>query len=125
MRPPATMRVQDIVDSSFADNPDTRRSTSAYLGTIGGSALVTWWSKGQKVVACSSTEAEYMTLSDGAKDTTFIANLLLELMEIERPSIYLRITLVQFFSHKIDKSVQEQNTLMFAIILYVRRWKQD
>ena len=87
MRPPATMRVQDIVDSSFADNPDTRRSTSAYLGTIGGSALVTWWSKGQKVVACSSTEAEYMTLSDGAKDTTFIANLLLELMEIERPSI--------------------------------------
>jgi hypothetical protein len=81
------MRVQDVVDSSFADNPDTRRSTSAYLGTIGSSALVTWWSKGQKVMACSSTEAEYMTLLDGAKDITFIVNLLLELMEIEWPSI--------------------------------------
>ena len=87
LRAPKLMKVQDVVDSSFGDNPDTRRSTSAYLGTIGGSALVAWWSKGQKVVACSSTEAEYMTLSDGAKDTTFTANLLSELGEIEWPSI--------------------------------------
>ena len=38
-------------------------------------------------MACSSTEAEYMTLLDGAKDTTFIANLLAELGEIKWPSI--------------------------------------
>ena len=87
MRPPHELRVQDVVDSSFGDNPDTRKSTSAYLGTIGGASLVNWISKGQKIVTVSSTEAEYVALSDGSKETTFIMNLLNEVEYVEMPSI--------------------------------------
>ena len=77
----------DVVDSSYADNPDTRKSTSAYLGTIGGNALVHWISKGQPIVTMSSTEAEYVALSDGSKETTFMTNLLGELGHLVLPSI--------------------------------------
>ena len=88
LRPPKELRVQDVVDSSFGDNPDTRKSTSAYLGTIGGTALVNWISKGQAIVTLSSTEAEYVSLSDGAKETTFTAHLLNEITTtVELPSI--------------------------------------
>ena len=88
MRTPTVLRVQDVVDSSFADNPDTRKSTSAYLGTIGGTALINWISKGQSIVTMSSTEAEYVSLSEGAKETTFTAMLLKELVHgVVLPSI--------------------------------------
>jgi hypothetical protein len=87
IRPPRAMRVQDVVDSSFGDNPDTQKSTSAYMGTISGSALINWFSKGQPIVTVSSTEAEYMALSDGSKKTTFITNLLTEVKNVRMPSL--------------------------------------
>ena len=77
------LREQDGVDSSFGDNPDTRKSISAY-----GTALVNWISKGQAIVTLLSTEAEYVSLSDGAKETTFTAHLLNEITTtVELPSI--------------------------------------
>ena len=63
-RPPMELCVQDVVDSLVVDNPDTRKSLSAYLGTIGGGALVNWILKGQNIVIMSSTEAKYVSLSD-------------------------------------------------------------
>ena len=87
MRTPKEMRPMDVVDSAFAINPDTRKSTSAYLGTIGARSLVTWSSKGQNIVTTSSTEAEYVSLSDGVKDTTFVTNLLDEVYYVELPAI--------------------------------------
>ena len=79
--------VQDVVDSSFADNPDTRKSTSDYLGTTGGGALVNWISKDQNIVTMSSTESKYVLLSNGVKETTFIANLLGEIKTVILPSM--------------------------------------
>ena len=35
-----------------------------------------WISKGQNIITMTSMEAKYVALSDGAKETTFIANLL-------------------------------------------------
>jgi hypothetical protein len=78
-RPPMELHVQDVMDSLVANNPDTRKSMSAYLGTIGGGALVNWISKGQNIVIMSSTEAKYVSLSDGTKEITCIANLLGEI----------------------------------------------
>jgi hypothetical protein len=37
LRPPSMLQVQNVVDNSFGDNPDTRKSTSAYIKTISGS----------------------------------------------------------------------------------------
>ena len=87
MRPPMELHVQDVVDSLFADNPDTRKSMSAYLGTIVGGALVNWISKGQNIVTIMNIKSEYVALSDGVKETTFIANLLGEIKTVILPSM--------------------------------------
>ena len=76
LRAPNDLRIQDVVDSAFASNPDTRKSVSGYLGTIGGCALIHWISKGQDIVTQSSTECEYVALRNGSKETVFATNLL-------------------------------------------------
>ena len=81
-RPPMELHVQDVVDSLIANNPDTRKSMSAYLGTVGGGTLVDWISKGQNIVIMSNTEAKYVSLSDGTKEITFIANVLGEINRV-------------------------------------------
>ncbi|XP_021974388.1 secreted RxLR effector protein 161-like [Helianthus annuus] len=49
-------------DSDYAGNIDDSKSTSGYIFHL-GSGPISWQSKKQKVVALSSTEAEYMALS--------------------------------------------------------------
>ncbi|XP_035830863.1 secreted RxLR effector protein 161-like [Helianthus annuus] len=49
-------------DSDYAGNVDDNKSTSGYMFQL-GSSPISWQSKKQKVVALSSTEAEYMALS--------------------------------------------------------------
>jgi hypothetical protein len=46
-----------------------------------------WSSKGQNIVTTSSTEAEYVSVSDGVKDSTFVTNLLNEVYYVELPAI--------------------------------------
>jgi hypothetical protein len=87
LRAPTEMRIYDVVDSAFANNTDTRKSTNAYLGTIGKHALVNWISKGQNIVTVSSTEAEYVCLSDGSKETTFTMHLSSEVFYVNLPSV--------------------------------------
>ena len=87
LRAPNELRIQDVVDSAFASNPDTRKSVSGYLGTIGGCALIHWISKGQDIVTQSSTECEYVALSNGSKETVFATNLLGEITTIVMPSL--------------------------------------
>lgn len=53
-------------DSSYADDLVDRRSTTAYLILLNGGA-VAWASKKAQRVALSSTESEYMALSQSAK----------------------------------------------------------
>ena len=65
-------------DSDWAGCPDSRRSTTGFIFTLAG-APVTWSSKQQKTVALSSTEAEYMSASDSAKDAKWIRQLLHDL----------------------------------------------
>ena len=59
------------VDAAFEDCVNTRKSTSGYLFCINGSPM-TWGSSRQTVVTTSSTEAEYVAASDGAKEAIWI-----------------------------------------------------
>ena len=62
-------------DSDFAADKDTRLSVSGYMVYLCG-VLISWKSKGQRVVALSSTEAEYMAFSELVREVLYIKQLL-------------------------------------------------
>ena len=62
-------------DSDYGGDLDRRRSTSGMVFTLGGSAI-SWRSCLQKVVAISTTEAEYMSLTEAVKEALWLKGLL-------------------------------------------------
>ena len=57
---------------------EDRRSTSAYVFTLAGGAI-SWMSKKQPTVALSSTEAEYIALTQAVKESMWIQRFLKEI----------------------------------------------
>jgi hypothetical protein len=55
-------------------NVDECKSTSGYVYLVGGGAI-TWMSKRQSVVAMSSTEAEYIALSEAGREACWLRSL--------------------------------------------------
>ena len=71
-------------DASFADDLPTRKLTGAYIFMLNEES-VSWSSKRQSVVALSSTEAEYIALSDVAREAAWLRQLLSELGHVQVP----------------------------------------
>ena len=72
-------------DADWAGDRVDRRSTTGYCTFIGGN-LVTWKSKKQKVVSCSSAEAEYRSMRKLTSELIWIKGLLGDLgIEITSP----------------------------------------
>jgi Reverse transcriptase (RNA-dependent DNA polymerase) len=65
-------------DLDWASNPSTRRSVTGYFFKLAGGPI-TWQSRAQTTVAHSSTEAEYMALSDCSRQVSWIRSIFLEL----------------------------------------------
>ena len=65
-------------DSEMAGDVDTRKSTTGYLVTHSGGA-VSWQSRLQKCVALSSTEAEYIAITEASKELLWLKRLAGEL----------------------------------------------
>ena len=65
-------------DADWAGDRVDRRSTTGYCTFIGGN-LVTWKSKKQKVVSCSSAEAEYRAMRKLTSELIWIKGLLKDL----------------------------------------------
>jgi hypothetical protein len=70
--------LQGYSDADYAGDPDDRRSVSGYLFLLGGGPI-TWTSVKQRSVAMSTTESEYMALSEACKQGYWIRALLGEL----------------------------------------------
>ena len=69
--------IVSIVNSDFATNKDTWKSTTGYLVTVCG-CLVSWMSKAQPSVTLSSTEAKYVAASMCVMEIKFITMLMEE-----------------------------------------------
>jgi hypothetical protein len=70
--------LQGYVDSDMAGDKDSRRSTTGYVFTIGGT-IVSWISKLQKVVALSTTEVEYVAATEASKEMIWLQRFMEEL----------------------------------------------
>ncbi|KAK4691687.1 hypothetical protein P7C70_g9295, partial [Phenoliferia sp. Uapishka_3] len=71
-------RLKAMCDADLGGDKDSRKSMSAYVFTMCGAAI-DWLSRLQKSVACSTVEAEYMSLSLCARNAVWLRNLLAEL----------------------------------------------
>uniref|UniRef100_A0A3Q7H623 Reverse transcriptase Ty1/copia-type domain-containing protein n=1 Tax=Solanum lycopersicum TaxID=4081 RepID=A0A3Q7H623_SOLLC len=65
-------------DSDYAGEVDTRRSMNSYVFTLGGS-VVSWKATFQPTVTLSTTEAEYMALTEAAKEGIWLKGLVSDL----------------------------------------------
>jgi hypothetical protein len=63
--------LEGFIDSDWGSNPEDRRSVIGYIFCINGSP-VSWSSKRQKTIALSSIEAEYMAVTQAAKEAIWI-----------------------------------------------------
>ena len=72
------LRVYACTDSDWASNPKDQRLQTGYFIIVAGDAF-SWVSKAQRTVALSSTEVEYMALSDCAQQCVWIHSILLEI----------------------------------------------
>jgi hypothetical protein len=67
-----------FVDSDWGSDPNTRQSQTGFLLRLAGGAF-SWTSCVQKTVAHSSTDAEYMALSDCSRQVVWVRSIFKEL----------------------------------------------
>jgi hypothetical protein len=70
--------LQGYVDSDMVGDKDSRRSTTRYVFTVGGT-IVSWISKLQKVVSLSTMEAEYVVATEASKEMIWLQRFMEEL----------------------------------------------
>ena len=74
-------------DSDYAGDKESRLSVAGFVLYLMG-VPISWRSKGMKVVAQSSTEAEYIALSETAKEVKFVYQVLVSLgIKVKLPII--------------------------------------
>ncbi|PHT53674.1 hypothetical protein CQW23_08136 [Capsicum baccatum] len=70
--------VVGYVDADYSGDLDRRRSLSAYIFKLCGSAI-SWYLSLQAIAALSTTEAEYIVVTEGVKEAIWLRGLVAEL----------------------------------------------
>jgi hypothetical protein len=78
LSPSSQMELVVYSDADWDGCPDTRRSTSGYAVFLGAN-LVSWSSKRQNTVSCSSAEAEYRAVANAIAEVSWLRQLWAEL----------------------------------------------
>lgn len=71
-----------FADADWANDPNDRRSYTGFVVKLGND-VINWESRKQRCVALSSTEAEYLAITDVCKDVCFIRNCMSEIIPKE------------------------------------------
>ncbi|RVW62119.1 Retrovirus-related Pol polyprotein from transposon TNT 1-94 [Vitis vinifera] len=74
----ASLKLQGYVDADFAGDIDSRKSTTGFVFTLGGTAI-SWTSNLQKIVTLSTIEAEYVAATEVGKEMIWLHGFLDEL----------------------------------------------
>uniref|UniRef100_A0A7N2LG47 Integrase catalytic domain-containing protein n=1 Tax=Quercus lobata TaxID=97700 RepID=A0A7N2LG47_QUELO len=82
----ASLKLQGYVDADFAGDIDSRKSTTGFVFTLGGTAI-SWASNLQKIVTFSSTEAEYVAATEVGKEMIWLHGFLDELGKKQKMGI--------------------------------------
>ena len=92
-------------DSDFAGDRETRKSVGGFIIYLCG-VPISWRSKSQQTISLSSTEAEWIALSETAKEVLFIAQILKSMgVEIEYPmTIYVDNLAAIFMANNVTTS---------------------
>jgi hypothetical protein len=86
----SSLDIRVFVDADFAQDEDTRLSVTGNLIFLGNS-LVSWTSKRQKLIATSSTEAEYLAVFYSMRDMQYV----FQFFQSVFPADQLKVTLFQ------------------------------
>jgi KUP system potassium uptake protein len=78
LKDPTTECLNAVVDAEWAGDPETRRSTSGGL-MLWRRCLLMSWSRTQRVLAMSSAESEYYSLTTRLQEPLYAKNILVEL----------------------------------------------
>ena len=74
----ASLKLQGYVDANFASDIDSRKSTTGFVFTLGGTTI-SQASNLQKIVTLSTTETEYVTATEAGKKMIWLYGFLDEL----------------------------------------------
>ena len=81
-------KIEAYVDSDWAGDPDTRRSTCGYIIHVNG-CPVGWKSKTMKTIALSSCEAEFMALTEVCREVMWMCRFFDEIgLKYSMPEVY-------------------------------------
>ena len=69
-----SIRMKRFCDSDMASDVDARKSTSGYVYTLVGGAIL-WCSRLQRIVALSITKAQYISATKASKEAISLARL--------------------------------------------------
>ena len=72
------LRIEVYSDVGYAGDKGDHKSITGYCTYIGGN-LVTWRSRKQKVVSCSSAESEYRAMAETAREMVWLRSFLEDL----------------------------------------------
>jgi hypothetical protein len=97
--------LQGYVDSDLAGDKDSRRSTTGYVFTIGGTT-VSWISKLQKVFALSTTEEEYVVATKASKEMIWLQRFMDELEKKQENSRLYCDSEVPFILQRTQPSIR-------------------
>lgn len=93
--------LQGFTNVDWASCTESQKSVGGYCFILAGFA-VTWQSKQQPIVSKSSTESEYISLSIGVSEATWLYQLLQELDFDSKPPSWISLS---FSNDKIDSNL--------------------